>query len=66
MRIAVDVGKCIGAGQCVLWAHDVFAQSDDDGLVILLIDRPESGQEPSVREAALLCPARAILVEDDQ
>ncbi|MGW5121613.1 ferredoxin, partial [Streptomyces noursei] len=35
MRITVDTGRCVGAGQCVLTAPDLFDQ-DDDGLVTVL------------------------------
>lgn len=36
VRILADRDRCIGAGQCVLSAPDVFDQSDDDGRVLIL------------------------------
>ena len=63
MRVAVDVDRCIGAGQCALIAPDTFDQ-DDDGLVILLREGvTEPSAVESAREAANVCPARVITVD---
>jgi ferredoxin len=64
MKITADLNKCIGGGQCVLAAPDVFDQRDEDGLVIVLNPNPTAEQAASVHEAARLCPAAAIMVED--
>lgn len=61
MRIKVDVEKCIGAGQCVNAAPTVFAQNEDDGMVVLLDETPSADKAAGVRSAIRLCPARAIL-----
>lgn len=61
MRVTVDTKRCIGAGQCVLTAPDIFDQ-DDEGTVVLLVDTPEADE--LVREAVYLCPATAISVSD--
>jgi ferredoxin len=63
MRVRVNLDKCIGSGNC-LSADAVFDQGDD-GLVILLTDRPGADLHEAVGEAALLCPANAILIEED-
>jgi ferredoxin len=60
VELAVDRTACVGAGQCVLVAPDVFDQ-DDDGLVIVLDDSPDDELAAQARRAASLCPARAIL-----
>jgi ferredoxin len=60
MRLEVDAEACVGAGQCVLAAGDVFDQRDEDGVVVVLEPRPAEGQWDAVRTAARLCPARAI------
>lgn len=65
MHISVDTERCVGGGQCVLAAPDVFDQNDDDGTVVLLTARPSAGQVGSVRQAVQLCPALAITLEDD-
>lgn len=60
MHIAVDTGKCCGAGQCVLTAPEVFDQRSEDGTVVLLQSEPAAGLHEAVEEAALVCPASAI------
>ena len=46
VRIIADRNRCVGAGQCVLSAPDVFDQSDEDGRVVILPD-------PRLREATV-------------
>jgi ferredoxin len=65
MRIKVDLEKCIGAGQCVNAAPTVFAQNEDDGMVVLLDETPSDDKLAGVRSAIRLCPARAVLGQDD-
>jgi ferredoxin len=62
MRVSVDVDKCIGAGQCVRAAADIFDQGEDDGLVVLLDESPDPARLAAAQEAERLCPARAIIV----
>jgi ferredoxin len=64
IKIQVDEHKCVGAGQCVMTAPQVFDQREEDGVVVLLQDYAENGLEPAVRKAAKLCPALAIRVEE--
>lgn len=63
MRIQVEIDQCVGGGQCVMAAPDVFDQ-DDDGLVVVLDDEPSPGQADDVRLAVRLCPARAIGLDE--
>ncbi|WP_182903056.1 ferredoxin [Microbispora sp. H10830] len=65
MKAIVDEAKCCGAGQCVLIAPEVFDQRDEDGIVVLLEAEPAEEQHTAVREAAAVCPAAAIRLEDD-
>jgi ferredoxin len=64
-KVAVDEDLCIGAGQCVLVAPDIFDQ-DDKGLVILLDATPPPELHQAARKAAKLCPARAITIREDE
>jgi ferredoxin len=63
MRIIADKDTCIGSGQCVLTAPDIF-DSDDDGLVDVLQPEPDPAHEAAVREAVTLCPSRALSLAD--
>ncbi|MFI7611503.1 ferredoxin [Nonomuraea terrae] len=64
MKVTVDEEKCCGAGQCVLLAPDVFDQREDDGIVVLLDAAPSEELHATVREAAAVCPAAAIDVDE--
>ena len=64
MRIEVDRQVCIGAGNCVLTAAEVFDQDDDEGLVTLLQVEPAPPLYDVVRRAAFLCPSGAIALID--
>ena len=63
MRVIVDQDACICSGQCVLAAPDVFDQSEE-GFVVLLDDEPPAQLHGDVRQAAGMCPALAITVEE--
>jgi ferredoxin len=66
MRVEIDHEGCIGAGQCVRVAPDVFAQDEKEGLVVLLEENPRPELHDAVRTAAKLCPARIITFEEDK
>ena len=61
MHVRVDHDKCIGSGQCVRVAGQVFDQDIEDGRVIVLQDDPDASLDHEVELAAKLCPARAIV-----
>lgn len=64
MKIIVDTGRCVGAGQCVLTDPDLFDQSEDDGTVIVLVSEPKGEAEEHARTAVHICPSQALsLVE---
>ncbi|MEU4115404.1 ferredoxin [Kitasatospora sp. NPDC028055] len=64
MLVRIDQEKCCGAGHCVLAAPDVFDQRDEDGIVVLLDARPPADLHQAVQEAAAVCPATAITLEN--
>jgi ferredoxin len=59
MRIDADRDLCIGSGNCVLTAEDVFDQ-DDSAIVVLLTETPTPAQDGRVRDAIARCPSRAL------
>jgi ferredoxin len=64
MRVSVDQNSCVGSGQCVLAAADIFDQREEDGIVVLLSDNPPEELVVDVRRAAAVCPARAITMDE--
>jgi ferredoxin len=60
MKVTVDQDKCIGSGQCVLLAPEVFDQRDEDGIVLLKDANPPPELDTDVTEAAHVCPGLAI------
>jgi ferredoxin len=64
MKVVIDEEKCVAAGQCVAAAMDVFDQRDDDGIVVLLDENPPDELADDVRNAAAVCPALAIRIEE--
>lgn len=64
MKVLIDQDKCVASGQCVVAAADVFDQRDEDGIVVLLQDNPPADLADDVRQAATLCPALAIEIEE--
>ena len=62
-KVYVDEDKCIGAGQCVRIAPEIFDQRDD-GIVILLDPTPPAALHAVARKAANLCPSLAITIEE--
>ena len=61
MRVIVDKELCIGAGQCVVTAPDVFDQ-DDDGIVVLLVEDVPPAEQDNARKAVQLCPSGALSI----
>ncbi|MGF0169001.1 ferredoxin [Streptomyces sp. Marseille-Q5077] len=45
---------------------EVFDQSDEDGIVTLLEPSPAEDLRAAAREAAAVCPASAIAIDDHQ
>ena len=64
LKVIVDRDKCVGSGECVFTAPDIFDQDEDDGIVVLITDTPEEALWDAARQAARQCPANAIVVEE--
>ena len=60
-RVVVDRDACMGSGNCVHWAPDVF-DLDDDGLAVVHGDL--AGNEEPVGVAMVNCPTSAITLVD--
>ncbi|MEU9186767.1 ferredoxin [Streptomyces sp. NPDC048484] len=64
MRVELDEPKCVASGQCVMASPEVFDQRDEDGVAIVLEERPADDLLDDVREAVAICPAAAIRLVD--
>lgn len=62
MRVTVDLVKCQDHGQCAIAAPDVFTMNDDGKLEY--DGNPDDSQREYVEQAADVCPAQAIFIED--
>lgn len=63
MRVSVDGERCVGSGQCVDFAPQVFRQSEAG--MSQVIRQPSAEQEAAVREAWDSCPVMAIEISED-
>lgn len=59
IRIEVDRGLCIGSGDCVDTAPDVFELDGEDKAVVI---DPDAAPVDVVIEAAGNCPVTAIVI----
>ena len=59
IQVEVDRGLCIGSGDCVDTAPDVFQLDDEDKAVVV---DPDGAPLDDVLEAARNCPVSAIRV----
>lgn len=64
LKVSIDRERCVGSGNCVYVAPEVFSQDDDDGIVVLLTELPEASLGEAVAEAARQCPSMAIRIEE--
>lgn len=63
MRIKADFDLCESNAICVGMAPDLFDLDDDDYLVILADEVPDS-RVGEVRQIAASCPKSALIIEE--
>jgi ferredoxin len=64
VRVILDQDKCVGSGQCVFAAPEVFGQREEDGVSVVLDQHPPAELADAVRDTELGCPSGAITVLD--
>lgn len=64
MKIRIHEGKCVGAGQCELFAPSLFQQDEETGLVTVLDPNPGAPDHEAARAAVHACPTKTIYLED--
>ncbi len=64
MRLEIDFSRCTGLGICEAEAPDLF-EVQDDGSLLLLVERPESSCRAAAEAAVAGCPTEAIRIVED-
>lgn len=64
MRVRADQSICATSGQCVESVPEVFAEREEDGVVVVSDPHPEPRLWQDVRDAARRCPVAAITVTE--
>lgn len=62
MKVSIDEAACQGTGYCVRVAPDLFELGG--AVVSVKTETVPTHLEDAAREAEVLCPARAILLND--
>jgi ferredoxin len=65
VHVKLDLTRCAGYGNCVDASPDVFQMSEVADIAEILTEEPGPELEESVRKAARVCPANAIILEED-
>lgn len=63
MKVRVDRDLCLGVGNCVALAPEVFQLDEENKAVVL---DSSSVDDDTLLEAAESCPENAIIIEDDE
>jgi ferredoxin len=63
LAVTVDRGLCIGSGDCVDTAPDVFQLDDEDKAVVV---DPDGAPADDILAAACNCPVSAIFVVGEE
>jgi ferredoxin len=64
MTVIINQDTCVGVGQCVLSAPEVYTQRDKETTVMLLQQRPPAHLGDTIRQAARRCPGLAIQLDE--
>ena len=62
MKLASDVGKCQGYGNCAAIDEKHF-DLDDDGMVVVIDEHVTEDERDNTEEAIRSCPVAAIRIE---
>lgn len=65
MRVTVDLSRCQGYANCVQIAPQVFDLDDEGGQAVVVQSEPGEELHAVAREAADMCPAQAILIDEE-
>ena len=63
-KVTADRSRCCGYGLCAQMCPEVY-HLDEDGLIVLAMDRVPPELVEAAREGAAACPAEALEVSDE-
>lgn len=58
LNVQIDRGLCIGSGNCVNLAPEVFVIDEDN--LVTFTDDPDDIEQDRLKEACLICPVDAL------
>lgn len=64
MRIELDLDSCLGYGNCVVEAPELFDFDEDRNVAVVLVEQPSDDQLEDARRAVQVCPAAALRLVD--
>ena len=64
MKVTIERHRCIGAGQCVLYAPELFEQ-DEEGLVVQLRDDLSESDREAIEGAVMSCPTGTLTLTEE-
>ncbi|MGP4051045.1 ferredoxin [Streptomyces sp. 2A115] len=64
MRVSADRSRCMAAGHCAVTVPGVFDHGDD-GLVVVVDEKPGEDFRKEVELAVELCPSRALAITSE-
>ena len=64
MKVKIDKDKCFMSGECYYNHPELFKMGDEGYPVVLVDDINDDETERHAREAAEVCPAVAITIEE--
>jgi ferredoxin len=65
LKITADRELCIGSGNCVFVAPDVFDQDEEQAHVLLRTSSPPEELRAEISEAISGCPVSALSLAED-
>lgn len=60
LEIKIDRERCIGSGECLMSAPEIFDMGDDDAAILVSDGPPWRASDDLLREIASHCPSHAI------
>lgn len=66
MQVTAKYEACVGHGQCLLAAPEVFDLPDDADHVVVLNPNPDESMRAEVVRAIGMCPMGALSVAEDR